>query len=117
MNIDGVHNMVDFEVIEIVDENQSYPSLMGLKWDFDNQSIIKLKRREIISKVGDLKVTAPLDPYEGKRYTDPTIGNDIDNLYNQTALMEDHVKPTTNGALSWRSISSCTSDLEVGLEN
>jgi hypothetical protein len=82
MNIDGVHNMEDFEVIEIVDDSQPYPTLMGLEWAFDNQEIINLKRREMIFEVGDLKVTAPLDPSEGKRYTESTRGNDIDNLYN-----------------------------------
>jgi hypothetical protein len=117
MNIDGVHNMEDFEVIEIVDDSQPYPTLMGLEWDFDNQEIINLKRREMIFEVGDLKVTAPLDPSEGKRYTEPTRGNDIDNLYNLTTRMEDYVNPTMDGALSWRSISSCASDSEVGLEN
>jgi hypothetical protein len=39
---------------------------MGLEWDFDNQVIINLKRREMIFEVGDLKVTTPLDPTEGK---------------------------------------------------
>jgi hypothetical protein len=117
MNIDGVHNMADFEFIEIVDDNQPYPTLMGLEWDFDNQEIINLKRREMIFEVGDLKVTAPLDPSEGKRYTEPTRGNDIDKLYNLTAHMEDYVDPTMDGALSWRSISSCTSDSEAGLKN
>jgi hypothetical protein len=66
VNIDGVHNMEEFEVIEIMDDNQPYPTLMGLEWDFDNQEIINLKRREMIFEVGDLKVTAPLDPSEGK---------------------------------------------------
>jgi hypothetical protein len=37
VNIDGVCNVTDFEVIEIVDENQPYPALMGLEWAFDNQ--------------------------------------------------------------------------------
>jgi hypothetical protein len=37
MNIDGVYNVAYFKVIEIVDENQPYPTLMGLEWDFDNQ--------------------------------------------------------------------------------
>jgi hypothetical protein len=36
VNINGVCNMVEFEVIEIMDENQPYPTLVGLEWDFDN---------------------------------------------------------------------------------
>jgi hypothetical protein len=45
----------------------------------------------MIFEVGDLKVTAPLDPSEGKRYIEPSRGNDIDNLYNLTTCMEDYV--------------------------
>jgi hypothetical protein len=85
VNINGVCSVVDFEVIDIVDDIQPYPTIMGLEWDFDNQAIIKLKRREMIFEVGDLKVTTPLDPSEGKRYIEPERGNDIDNLYNMTA--------------------------------
>jgi hypothetical protein len=77
--------MADFEVIEIVDDSQPYPTLMGLEWAVDNQEIINLKRREMIFEVGDLKVTAPLDPSEGKRYTESVRANDMDNLYNLTA--------------------------------
>jgi hypothetical protein len=84
VNIDGVCSIADFEVIEIVDDSQPYPTLMGLEWAFDNQEIINLKRREMIFEVGDLKVTMPLDPTEGKRYIEPTKGNEIDNLYNMT---------------------------------
>jgi hypothetical protein len=69
MNIDGVHNMAYFEFIEIVDDIQLYPTPMGLEWAFDNHSIINFKKREMIFEVGDLKVTAPLDPSERKRYT------------------------------------------------
>jgi hypothetical protein len=71
----------------------------------------------MIFEVGDLKVTAPLDPSEGKRYTKSTRGNDMDNLYNLIARMEDYVDPTTDDVLSWRSIISCASYSEVGLEN
>jgi hypothetical protein len=87
VNIDGVHSMEKFEVIDIMDENQPYPTLMGLEWDFYNQSIINLKRREMIFEVGDLKVITPLDPSERKRYIEPPRGNDIENLYNMTTRM------------------------------
>jgi hypothetical protein len=44
-------------------------------------------------------------------------GYEIDNLYNMAARMDDYVNPTADGALSWRSISSCTSNSEVCLEH
>jgi hypothetical protein len=36
MSIDGVCSIEKIEVIEIEDDSQPYPSLMGLEWDFDN---------------------------------------------------------------------------------
>jgi hypothetical protein len=52
VNIDGVRNMEDFEVIEIVDDSQPHPKMMGLEQYFDNQEIINLKRREMIFEFG-----------------------------------------------------------------
>jgi hypothetical protein len=96
VNIDGVCSVADFEVIDIVDNNQPLPTLMGLEWAFENQSIINLKRREMIFEVGELKVTAPLDPKEGRRYIEPTKGDEINNIYNMIARMDDYFIPTGN---------------------
>jgi hypothetical protein len=85
VNIDGVHNVIGFEVIKIVDDSKTYPTLMGLECEFYNQAIINLKRREMTFEVRELKFTTPLDPKEGKRYIEPTRGNDIENLYKMTA--------------------------------
>jgi hypothetical protein len=51
-----------------VNDSQPYPTLMGLKWAFDNQEIINMKKREMIFEVEYLKFTTPLDPIERKRY-------------------------------------------------
>jgi hypothetical protein len=59
-----------------------------------------------------LKVTAPLDPIEGKRYIEPARGNNIDSLYNIIAWMDDYVNHIAYGTLSLRSISSCALDSE-----
>ena len=71
----------------------------------------------MIFDVGDLKVISPLDPLEGNRYIEPSRGNNINNLYNMTAWMEDYVKLTMDGMLIWRSISLCTLDSKAGLEH
>jgi hypothetical protein len=105
-------NIANFKVIEIVDDNQPYPPLMGLEWAFDYQVIINMKRREMIFEIGYLKFIVSLDPTEGKRYIEPTKGNEIDNLYNMTVRMDDYVNPNVDGALSWKSIISCVSDSE-----
>ena len=44
----GVCTMEDFEVIDIVDNTSPYPALLGLDWDFDNQTIINLNTRKMI---------------------------------------------------------------------
>jgi hypothetical protein len=85
VSIDGVRSLADFEVIEIVDGSTPYPTLLGLDWAFENQTIIDLKKRQMIFEVEDLKVTAPLDPTEGRRYVEPVKGKELDNLYNMTA--------------------------------
>jgi hypothetical protein len=76
-----------------------------------------LKRREMIFEVGDSRVTGPLDRTEGKRYIKIKRGNEIDNLYNMNAWMDDYANPTIDDALSWRIISLCASNLEEFLEH
>jgi hypothetical protein len=117
VNTNGLHSVANFEVIDIMDDSQPYPTLMGLEWEFDNRAIINLKKREMIFEVRDLKITERLDPIEGKIYIDPTRGNNMDNLYNMIAWMDDYVNHVADGALSWRSISSFASNLKEGLEN
>ena len=44
VNINGVCKTTDFEVIEIVDGINPYQKLLGINWDFDNHTIIDLKK-------------------------------------------------------------------------
>lgn len=43
MNLDGVKSTVDFEVIEIMDESDPYPTLLCIDWEIENNSILSLK--------------------------------------------------------------------------
>ena len=45
VDLDGVRNLADFEVIEIIDDNTPYSTLLGIDWAFENQVIINLKKR------------------------------------------------------------------------
>ena len=45
VDLDGVHNLADFEVIEIIDDSTPYPELLGIDWAFENQAIINLKKK------------------------------------------------------------------------
>ena len=66
-------------------------------------------------------MVAPIDPLEGQRYIEPVNsevqGNYLDHIHNITFSMDDYVNPTTDGNLSWQSISLCTSYSGKALEN
>ena len=36
VDIDGVNTLADFEVIEIIDDSNPYPSLLGIEWVMEN---------------------------------------------------------------------------------
>ena len=59
---------VDFEVIDIVDDTNPYPTLLGIDWEIDNKTIINFKKRILSFEDSELRVVAPIDPLEGKRY-------------------------------------------------
>lgn len=66
-----MHTTTDFKVIDIVDDKNPYPTLLGLDWVFSNMAIINMKKREMIFKINNMRVIAPLDPSKGVRYTKP----------------------------------------------
>jgi hypothetical protein len=69
INIDGVRKFADFKVIEIVDDSCPYPVLLGIDWDSKNSTVVDLKKRRMTFEGNGLKVIAPLDLDEGRRYT------------------------------------------------
>ena len=71
IDIVGVSTVVDFEVIEIIDESNPYPALLGIEWAMENAAIINLKKRQMIFEGRDLRVILPLDPSQGERYIEP----------------------------------------------
>jgi hypothetical protein len=85
MDIDGVRMFTDFEMIEIVDERSPYLVLVGIDWDFNNSTIVDLKKRRMTFEGDGLRVIAPLDPDEGHRYTKPIKEEDrayeVENIY------------------------------------
>ena len=44
VDIAGARVLVDFEVIEIVENADPYPALLGLDWEMDMGGIINLKK-------------------------------------------------------------------------
>ena len=71
IDIDGVRSLADFEVIEIIDDSNPFPNLLGIDWDFDNMVVINLKNKQMTFEGHNIKVIAPLDPFKGPHYTEP----------------------------------------------
>jgi hypothetical protein len=88
VDIDGFRTIVDFEVIEIVDDSCPYPTLLGIDWAFNNSTVVDLNKRRMRFEGDGLRVIAPLDPDEGPRYTDPIKEEDrayeLENIYKLT---------------------------------
>jgi hypothetical protein len=72
IDLDGVCTKAYFEVTEIVDGATPYPSLLGMDWEFDDQTIINLKTRKMTFESGEYRVIAPLDPSKGEMFVEPT---------------------------------------------
>ena len=66
VDIVGIRVHVEFEVIQIVEDADPQPALLGLDWDIDMGGIINLKRRSMIFENEGTRVIILLDPAEGK---------------------------------------------------
>jgi hypothetical protein len=75
-------------VIEIVDDSCPYPVLLGIDCDFNNSTMVDLKKRKMTFEGDGLRVIAPLDLDEGQRYTNPIREEDhtyeLENIYKLT---------------------------------
>jgi hypothetical protein len=118
VDVAGVKMIVDFEVIEIMGDEDPYPSLLGIDWDYENYVIIDLKRDTMMFEADGVKVIHPLDPYMGPRYTEPVDNNMesevLDQLYTiTTGMRPNYINPTADGSISWRSIQSVEGGLRT----
>lgn len=79
--------MADFEVIQILNDIDPYPVLLGLDWVL--MCVLNLKKRRMEFESNGIRVTIHLDPVEGKRYTKHVhADNDIDQIYKLTLCEE-----------------------------
>lgn len=44
VDTEGASGLADFEVIEIVDDNNPYPTLLGIDWVFNMDALINLRK-------------------------------------------------------------------------
>ena len=104
MEVEGLSTYANFKVIDIVDDTNPYPALLGIDWDIDNQTIINFKKRILSFKYFEKILVVPIDPIEGQRYVEHVHSegkeNYLDQLYNIMPSKEDYIKPTTDGNLT-----------------
>ena len=79
MEVEGLTTYADIEVIDIVDDTNPYPALLGIDWVVSNQTIINFNKRFLSFKDSEIRVVAPIDLLEGQRYADPVHSEGKDN--------------------------------------
>jgi len=83
-----------------MDEFDTYPTLLGIDWAFDNNVMLNLKKRKMSFETNTPCMVVPLDPYEGDRYND--IMDEyawslvIENIYKIMGQREDYINSTTD---------------------
>jgi hypothetical protein len=71
-----------FKVIEIMDDYDLYPALLGIDWAFDNNVVLNFKKRQMSFETKTLWVIVPLYPNEGNIY------NELINLDAYSSIIE-----------------------------
>ena len=97
VDVEGMRNHADFDVIEVVNGEGSYLALLGFGWANDSMVVINFKKRMMTFENQDIRVIVPMDPDEGWQYIEPVkdeVFREWDHAYN---IYEDYVRPTTNG--------------------
>ena len=88
MDIEGARTLVDFDVIEIFDDNNRYPVLLGIDWATNKNMVINLKKRKMIFEKKSPCVVIPLEPAEGFCYIELVHGyvsdDNLDCIYKIT---------------------------------
>ena len=79
VDLDGVHSLANFEVIEIIDDSTSYLVLLGIDWAFENQAIINLKKKTMSFEGNGIRFIGLLDPTLGPRYIELVIAEEEDH--------------------------------------
>ena len=67
VDIEGASALENFEAVDIVDDRNPYPMILGIDWATDMNGVINLKKRKMIFEKKSLRVVVTLDPAEGSR--------------------------------------------------
>jgi len=93
VDIEGASTLKNFIVIEIVDNRNPYPTLLGIEWATNINGMINLKKSKVIFEKKSMRVVVPLDLIEGSRYTklvrDYDNNDELDYIYKIIAREQD----------------------------
>jgi len=88
IDIQGTSALADFEVIEIMDDNNPYLVFLGIDWATNMNGVTNLKKQKMVFENKSLYVIVPLDPAKGSRYSEPVCDyesdDDLDPIYKIT---------------------------------
>ena len=70
VEVEGLRKYVDFKVIDIFNNRNSFPALLGIDWEINNQTIINFKKRFLSFEDSEIRVVVLIDPLEGQRYVE-----------------------------------------------
>ena len=121
VDIEGTSALANFEVIEIMDDSNSYPAFLGIDWDTNMNRVINLKKQKMIFEKKSLHVIVPLDPAEGSRYTKPILdyesNDNLDCIYKIKMWDQNWVNPIVDGWITWDCESSYISNSDEESEH
>ena len=63
VDVEGLRTYAEFEVINIVDDTNPYPTLLGIDWAIENQTIINFKKRILSFEYEEMRVVSPIDRF------------------------------------------------------
>lgn len=64
VDIEDASTQVDFEVMDIIDYSNPYPTLLGVALAIDMNRVINIKKYKIIFEKNSLHIVVLLDPAE-----------------------------------------------------
>lgn len=117
IDIEGASKLDNFEVIEIVDDNNAYPTLLPIDWAIDMNGVFDLKKQTMLFERKIICMVVPLDPAEEPRYNELVYDyeesdDDLEQIYKVIMGNQYSVNLTADGKIAWDGESSYISDLK-----
>ena len=97
VDVEGMNTRADFDIIEVVYGEWSYPTLLGIGWADDSMVVINFKKWMMMFENQDIRVIAPMDLHEGRQYIElvkDEVVREWDHTYN---ISEYYIHSTANG--------------------